>query len=114
MSPNTRRLPIKTPPVPWEGAGEGSVRPHPDARRGRGAASNAVGRYEPETREIVDDGWDNMDTTDVSRNPGLCAVDGTTVCWSDGDCPSGSCNGEDIGPEPPVAPFGPAGAITCP
>ena len=59
-------------------------------------------------------GWTNIETTDVSRNPGLCAVDGTTVCWGDVDCPSGVCNGEDLGPEPLVAPFGPGGSITCP
>ncbi len=59
-------------------------------------------------------GWTNIETTDVSRNSGLCAVDGTTVCWSNGDCPSGTCEGEDLGPEPPVAPFGPGGSITCP
>jgi DNA repair photolyase len=37
------------------------VRAHPDARRGRGSASNTVGRYEREQREACDDGWDNMD-----------------------------------------------------
>ena len=58
--------------------------------------------------------WDNIETTDVSRNPGLCAVDGTTVCWSNSDCPSGTCEGEDLGPEPLQAPFGPGGSITCP
>ncbi|TAL02989.1 MAG: PA0069 family radical SAM protein [Rhodospirillaceae bacterium] len=42
---------------PWEGA----VQPHPDARRGRGAVSNAVSRYERATRETCDDGWDNLD-----------------------------------------------------
>jgi DNA repair photolyase len=40
---------------------EGTTRAHPDARRGRGAVSNAVGRYEPEAREAMDDGWDNLD-----------------------------------------------------
>jgi len=30
-------------------------------RRGRGAISNAVSRYEAETRETCDDGWDNLD-----------------------------------------------------
>ena len=59
-------------------------------------------------------GWNNVETTDVSRNSGLCAVDGTTVCWSNADCPSGACQGADLGPEPIQAPFGPAGAITCP
>jgi len=34
---------------------------HPDARRGRGAVSNAAGRYEPEGRVAIDDGWDNLD-----------------------------------------------------
>src|SRR6266404_4321577 len=29
------------------------------ARKGRGAISNRVSRYEPETREAVDDGWAN-------------------------------------------------------
>ncbi|MCB1506158.1 MAG: PA0069 family radical SAM protein [Hyphomicrobiaceae bacterium] len=31
-----------------------------DRRRGRGAVSNASGRYEPETREAFDDGWDSL------------------------------------------------------
>jgi DNA repair photolyase len=30
----------------------------PDRRRGRGAASNATGRFEPMKREAFDDGWD--------------------------------------------------------
>lgn len=29
-----------------------------EARRGRGAATNATGRFEPRTREAVDDGWE--------------------------------------------------------
>jgi hypothetical protein len=59
-------------------------------------------------------GWNNVETTDVSRNPGLCAVDGITVCWDNADCTSGACNGDDLAPEPPVAPFGDGGSITCP
>jgi DNA repair photolyase len=31
-----------------------------DRRRGRGAVSNATGRFEPERRESVDDGWDSF------------------------------------------------------
>jgi DNA repair photolyase len=42
---------------PWQG----TTQPHPDARRGRGAVSNAAGRFEPEGREYADDGWDNLD-----------------------------------------------------
>jgi DNA repair photolyase len=32
-----------------------------EIRRGRGSVSNATGRYEPETRVLVDDGWDSLD-----------------------------------------------------
>ncbi|ADP69371.1 Radical SAM domain protein [Rhodomicrobium vannielii ATCC 17100] len=32
-----------------------------ERRRGRGAVSNATGRFEPERREAVDDGWDCLD-----------------------------------------------------
>jgi DNA repair photolyase len=32
-----------------------------ERRRGRGAVSNATGRFEPERREAVDDGWDSLD-----------------------------------------------------
>src|SRR4051812_15274693 len=31
----------------------------PELLRGRGALSNAVGRYERQTRVLVDDGWDD-------------------------------------------------------
>jgi DNA repair photolyase len=30
-------------------------------RRGRGALTNRSGRYEPQSRELVDDGWDNLE-----------------------------------------------------
>jgi DNA repair photolyase len=43
------------------GALEGTTGTHPDARRGRGAVSNAAGRYEREGRVALDDGWDNLD-----------------------------------------------------
>jgi DNA repair photolyase len=43
------------------GALDGTVGVHPDARRGRGATSNAAGRYESRGRVSVDDGWDNLD-----------------------------------------------------
>ncbi|MCG8694088.1 MAG: PA0069 family radical SAM protein [Minwuiales bacterium] len=41
---------------------DGSTLRPPDARRGRGAASNAVSRYDRETREIADDGWGGLET----------------------------------------------------
>jgi DNA repair photolyase len=40
---------------------ENTIGVHPDARRGRGAVSNAAGRYERQGRVAVDDGWDNLD-----------------------------------------------------
>jgi len=43
------------------GALDGSIGVHPEARRGRGAISNAAGRYESAGRVILDDGWDNLD-----------------------------------------------------
>jgi DNA repair photolyase len=38
-----------------------AVTPHPDARRGRGAQTNASGRFELDAREAVDDGWGSLD-----------------------------------------------------
>ncbi len=43
------------------GALEDTTGAHPDARRGRGAVSNAAGRYESTSRHALDDGWDNLD-----------------------------------------------------
>ncbi len=40
---------------------EGTAGLHPDARRGRGALSNAAGRYEREGHVAIDDGWGNLD-----------------------------------------------------
>jgi len=40
---------------------EGTIGVHPDVRRGRGAVSNAAGRYESQGRVALDDGWDNLD-----------------------------------------------------
>jgi len=43
------------------GALDGTIGVHPDGRRGRGAISNAAGRYESAGRVILDDGWDNLE-----------------------------------------------------
>jgi hypothetical protein len=40
---------------------DGGTARHPDARRGRGAVSNASGRYESESRVALDDGWGSLD-----------------------------------------------------
>lgn len=53
-----RPVPRRAPLVPP------SVRePHlPESgRRGRGALTNRSGRYEPQSRELADDGWDNLE-----------------------------------------------------
>ena len=39
-----------------------------DRRRGRGALSNVSGRYERETREAVDDGWDGLGALESVRS----------------------------------------------
>ena len=47
----------------WKEARRASEDEHvaDDRRRGRGAVSNATGRFEPERREYFDDGWDSLD-----------------------------------------------------
>ena len=35
---------------------DGAAVAHPESRRGRGAVSNAGGRYEPKTHTVLDDG----------------------------------------------------------
>jgi DNA repair photolyase len=40
---------------------------HPDARRGRGALSTVRSRYDTETRQKQDDGWDSLETADPIR-----------------------------------------------
>ncbi|MBY0510547.1 MAG: PA0069 family radical SAM protein [Rhodospirillaceae bacterium] len=47
---------------------EDSIGVHPDVRRGRGAISNAAGRYESQGRVALEDGWDNLD----APPPPLC------------------------------------------
>ncbi len=43
----------------------------PDVLRGRGAVSNAVGRYEKQTRVLLDDGWDDGWRNDDDSPPPL-------------------------------------------
>ncbi len=46
----------------WKEARRASEHEHvaDDRRRGRGAVSNATGRFEPERREFFDDGWESL------------------------------------------------------
>jgi len=39
----------------------------PERRRGRGALTNATGRFEPEHREAFDDGWEGLGDLDVFK-----------------------------------------------
>jgi len=46
---------------------EGAAVMHPEARRGRGAVSNASGRYEPVQHVTLDDGWGLLDEAPPPR-----------------------------------------------
>ncbi|MCK9991524.1 MAG: hypothetical protein Dbin4_00044 [Alphaproteobacteria bacterium] len=46
---------------------DGAAIVHPDARRGRGAVSNASGRYEPVQHVTLDDGWGMLDEAPPAR-----------------------------------------------
>jgi hypothetical protein len=54
-------------PTPDDFAAEGAdeslspVRVVSDRRRGRGAVSNASGRFEPHARTVFDDGWESLE-----------------------------------------------------
>ena len=58
-----------------EATGVETSRPMPEAgpliaaerRRGRGALSNASGRFEAERRESIDDGWDALATLEALK-----------------------------------------------
>jgi DNA repair photolyase len=54
---------LKRPPalLPSAPAGEAGTAVDRERRRGRGAQSNASGRYEPTARVTFDDGWHNLD-----------------------------------------------------
>jgi DNA repair photolyase len=49
------------PPLPSAPAGEAGAAVERDRRRGRGAHSNASGRYEPLARVVFDDGWEKIE-----------------------------------------------------
>ncbi len=48
-------------------AGEAGTAVVAEARRGRGATSNAAGRYEPAARILFDDGWQSLDDLPAFR-----------------------------------------------
>ena len=59
----TRSSALKRPPAPLPSApaGEPGTAVDRERRRGRGAHSNASGRYEPLARVAFDDGWQSLD-----------------------------------------------------
>lgn len=65
----------------------------------------------------ADAGWTNVECTSCGPLPGTCSAASSNpgaTCQDDVDCPGGACNGEDVRPTPPIAPFGLGGTITCP
>src|SRR5262252_6501574 len=54
VKPRPAAIDLGTPP-------DSPVAIEPDRRRGRGAQSNASGRYEPVARIAFDDGWQNLE-----------------------------------------------------
>src|ERR1700720_6381 len=59
----TRSSALKRPPAPLPSApaGEAETAVEAERRRGRGAHSNAAGRYEPVARVAFDDGWQGLE-----------------------------------------------------
>jgi DNA repair photolyase len=59
----TRSSALRRPPAPLPSApaGEAGTAVERDRRRGRGAHSNASGRYEPLARVAFDDGWEKIE-----------------------------------------------------
>lgn len=55
---------------------------HPDARRGRGAVSAVRSRYDTETRQREDDGWDNLETADALRTHLHDDVTRSIIAWN--------------------------------
>jgi DNA repair photolyase len=55
------RPPAPLPPLPPAPAGEVGMAVDRERRRGRGAHSNASGRYEPLARVAFDDGWEKLE-----------------------------------------------------
>jgi DNA repair photolyase len=56
-----KRAPAPLPPLPSAPAGEVETAVERERRRGRGAHSNASGRYEPLARIAFDDGWEKLE-----------------------------------------------------
>jgi DNA repair photolyase len=78
-----RRPPAPQPSAPAGGFADTAVAR--ERRRGRGAHSNASGRYEPFTRITVDDGWQNLE--DLPPFKTTVSVDATRKIITRNDSP---------------------------
>lgn len=58
---------------------DGAAIVHPDARRGRGAVSNASGRYEPVQHVTLDDGWGMLDEAPPARKTSVMMDTARTI-----------------------------------
>ncbi len=55
---------------------------HPDARRGRGALSTVRSRYDSETRQAEDDGWDNLEEAEPLRTVLHADTSRSIIAWN--------------------------------
>jgi DNA repair photolyase len=81
----TRSSALRRPPAPLPSAGEVGGAVERDRRRGRGAHSNASGRYEPLARVAFDDGWEKIE--DLPPFKTTVTVDATRKIITRNDSP---------------------------
>src|SRR5271165_4759093 len=83
----TQSSALRRPPAPLPSApaGEAGTAVERDRRRGRGAHSNASGRYEPLARVAFDDGWQSLD--DLPPFETTVTVDATRKIITRNDSP---------------------------
>src|SRR6476661_4935922 len=83
----TRSSVLRRPPAPLPSApaGEAGAAVERDRRRGRGAHSNASGRYEPLARVVFDDGWEKIE--DLPPFKTTVTVDATRKIITRNDSP---------------------------
>jgi DNA repair photolyase len=83
--PAAERVPPRPTAIDLDKPPDTSVAIEPDRRRGRGAQSNASGRYEPLARVAIDDGWQNLE--DLPPFKTTVSVDATRRIITRNDSP---------------------------
>ncbi len=93
MAPRASTSPRQKPPAPppqgvdpFSADGLDDVAVQPDARRGRGAATNLSGRFEKERRSLIDDGWGSADAVPAPLKTTV-QVDATRTIIARNDSP---------------------------